>query len=216
MTPEFQEFKHKQLGYTLLGPPPDGLDDFVFPPEIEKEHAVIGAFVGLCQAQKTLSQCEYYFRRFPFDGVSVSRGEHFQNICEFYFSSFYIIRSRIKLTLNNLKVTCPNSKLNVKKFLQAFDKEFHHEIRARHQVHHYASFADREINRISLTGVLSEFENIQSKFWGGQHVVAYRKFSKEWSLIARRRAGTMQLFVEAVACGLLTEAEFLRFPDGAT
>src|ERR1700751_2870358 len=64
-SPEFEEFKRKQFEYTLLGPCQDGLDGFVFPPETAKEHAVIAGFLGMCRAQRTLTRCEYYFRRFP-------------------------------------------------------------------------------------------------------------------------------------------------------
>jgi hypothetical protein len=182
-------------------------------PTIAKEHAVTTAFIDMHLSQKTLSQCEYYFRRFPFRGLSISRDEHLQNVCEFYFSSFYIMRCRIKTTLNNLKVACPNSSLKVSNFLRAFDKEFDYELRARNRVHHHQSFENIEINRISITGIISGDEDVHSKFWRWQHLSAYRRFSRQWSLRAQRRARTMQGFVEAVALGILTEAAFLRFPD---
>ena len=213
-TPEFHEFKQKQIGLALSDELTEGLEDFVFPTAaLAKEHSVITAFHGVYRAQRTLSQCEYYFRRFPFRGLAVSRDEHLQNVCEFYFSTFYIMRCRIKITLSNLKVVCPDCKLNVKGFLRQFDKEFDYELRARNQVHHRKSFEDRGIDRISITGVLStSSEKFQSSIWRRQHRIAYRKFSREWSLRARHRALRMQqVFVEAVALGILTGATFLRF-----
>lgn len=99
--PEFEKFKRKQFKYTLLGPGMDGLDDFVFPPKTANEYAVIAGFLGMCRAQRALAQCEHYFRRYPFRGVSVSRDEHLQNVCEFYFSIFYMMKCRIKTTINN-------------------------------------------------------------------------------------------------------------------
>jgi hypothetical protein len=145
----------------------------------------------------------------------VSRDEHLQNVCEFYFSIFYIMRCRIKTTLTALRAACPDNRLDVKKFLRAFDKEFDCEIRARNRVQHHASFDDVEINRISITELLSKETNVQRNFWRGQHAFAYRKFSREWGLRARRRAVEMQLFVEVVALGILTEAGFLRFPEAS-
>jgi hypothetical protein len=123
------------------------------------------------------------------------------------------MRCRIKITLNNLKAVCPDNKLNVKNFLRHFDKEFDYELRARNRVHHHESFDDIGINRISITGMLSDSNVVQSNIWRWQHKTAYRKFSKEWSLRARHRALRMQVFVEAVALGILTAAAFLRFPD---
>lgn len=209
-TPEFHQFKQKQIGLTLSDDLTEGLEDFIFPPALAKEHSVITAFYGISRAQKTLSQCEYYFRRFPFRGLAISRDEHLQNVCEFYFSIFYIMRGRIKITLNNLKVACPDSNLNVKGFLRQFDKEFEYELRARNRVHHHGSFEDRGIDRISITGILSSSEEVQGNIWHWHHRTAYRKFSKEWSLRARHRALRMQVFVEAVALGILTGAAFLK------
>ena len=210
-TPDFHQFKQKQIGLTLSDDLTEGLEDFVLPSELSKEHSVITAFQGMCRAQRTLSQCEYYFRRFPFRGLAISSDEHLQNVCEFYFSIFYIMRGRIKITLNNLKVACPDSNLSVKGFLRHFDGEFDYELRARNRVHHHDSFEDRGIDRISITGLLSGSEEFPSNIWRWHHRTAYRKFSKEWSLRARHRALRMQLFVEAVAGGILSEAAFLRF-----
>jgi hypothetical protein len=212
-TPEFEEFRRKRLEYTLYDNNTQELAAFTLAPELSKQHAVIVAFHGMCRSQKTLAQCEYYFRRFPFRDLSISRDEHLQNICEFYFSSFYIMESRIKTTLTSLKVACPKSKLQVGKFIRAFQKEFDYELRARNRVHHHEPFDDIGLNRISITGMVSGSEDLQSKFWRGQHVFAYRKFAKEWSLQAQRRSRTMQSFVEVVALAILTEAAFLRFQD---
>jgi hypothetical protein len=212
-TPEFHTFKQKEIGLTLSDDLGEGLEAFVLLPTLTKEHSVITAFHGVHRAQRSLSQCEYYFRRFPFRGLAISRDEHFQNVCEFYFSIFYIMRCRIKITLNNLMVACPNSKLNVKHFLRQFDKEFDYELRARNRVQHHESFEDTNINRISITGILSDSEEFESSIWQWRHRATYRKFSKEWSQRARHRALRMQVFVEAVALGILTGAAFLRF-DG--
>jgi hypothetical protein len=162
-TPEFHEFKQKQIGLTLSDDVIEGLEGFVLPPTLAKEHSVITAFHGMYSAQKTLSQCEYYFRRFPFRGLAITRDEHIQNVCEFYFSIFYIMRCRIKITLNNLKLACPDSNLNMKNFLQHFDKEFDYELRARNRVQHHETFDDVGINRISITGILSSAEHFHSK-----------------------------------------------------
>jgi hypothetical protein len=212
-SPEFAEFQRKRLEYTIFDYPHEGLAAFTPSPEIAKQHAVLTGFIGITLAQRTLSQCEYYFRRYPFRGVSISRAEHLQNVCEFYFSTFYIIRSRIKTTLNNLKAACPNSNIRVGSFLKAFDTVFDREIRARNQIHHHDPFDGIDLNRISITGILSDNDHSEGPFlWRFLYQTAYRKFSKEWVLRTRQRTMIMRVFVEAVAHEILTKAEFVRFP----
>ncbi len=42
-------------------------EEFVFPKEIEKQHAVIMAFLSLADGVAALKEC--YFRRYPFRGL---------------------------------------------------------------------------------------------------------------------------------------------------
>jgi hypothetical protein len=165
------EFKHKQLGFILYGlEPASELEDFALPPEIEQQHALIAAYFGLYRAQTTLSQCEYYFRRFPFHGLPVSRDDHLRNVCELYFGSFYTIRSRIKLTLNSLKEVCPNANVDVGGVLRIFDKEFDTELRTRNKINHHGPFEDFGIERISIFGVIGSDKDLISQSWARQHV----------------------------------------------
>jgi hypothetical protein len=211
--PEFAEFQRKRFEYTVYEGPHEGLADFKLSPELARQHAVTTGFLEMQCAQRTLSQCEYYFRRFPFRDLSVSRAEHLENVCQFYFSTFYIMRSRIKTTLNNLKAACPGSNVRVGILLQAFDKVFDRERRVRNQIHHHIPFEDIELNRISITGIISDGEPSEGTwFWRMQHRTAYRRFSKQWSLRARDQAIMMEVFVEAVAREILEKAAFLRFP----
>jgi hypothetical protein len=171
------------------------------------------AFFYLHQSQMMLSQCEYYFRRFPFRGMPVSRDDHARNMCEFYFGCFYIIRSRFKYTLNKLKIACPMSKIDVGKSLLTFDKSFHQELRTRNSIHHREPFDDVGLDRIMLARILStgsEQRNLEG--WEWRHLSAYRKFAREWSHRARDRGRAMEKVIEAVASAILREAMFLQFP----
>jgi hypothetical protein len=108
-TPEFHQFKKQQLSYAIaddfdrkhlnLKPPAE----FVFSETVEKQHALVMSFYELIGSTNSLAQCEYYFRRFPFRGLPVSRESHIRNICELYFAYFYIIKNRVKTVLRNLK-----------------------------------------------------------------------------------------------------------------
>jgi hypothetical protein len=42
---------------------PDNLGDFVFPPMVEKQHAIVFGYLGQEQTVWSLKKCEYYFPR---------------------------------------------------------------------------------------------------------------------------------------------------------
>lgn len=216
---DFQQFTRKKLGMIFVGD--DDVDttvlpDFVLSAGIAQEHALIMAYLQLYVSHKTLSQCEYYFRRFPFSGLPVSRDDHLKNVCEFYFSLFYIMQERSKDTLNRLKDLCPDSKTEMTKsigaYVRLFKKTFADELHQRGRVHHGQGYEDIGLDRIFLTGVLSDnlSDQLMRNAFKFRHASAYKKASKEWGLCARNRARVMQGFLEIVARLILANAAFLK------
>jgi hypothetical protein len=215
-TPEFRDFKRKQVRHTLA----DDLDrelglpemprEFVFSKEVEKEHALIMSFLNLHQSAQAFSQCEYYFRRFPFRGLPISRHEHLRNVCELYFSMFYVIRSRLKMVLNEMKFVCPGYKMDVGAFIKLYDKEFDQELRERNSVHHSMPFRDLAIDRIMLTEMMASTGKFRNKGWDKEHLVVYRKSSKEWADRVKRRSVAVRAFIDAVAKAILDVSSFLK------
>ena len=112
-----------------LGPSHPG--DFTFPPILKEQHALIMAYLYLRDSQRMLSQCEFYFRQYPFSGTPISRSDHARNMCEYYCSCFYIIQERFTETLNKLKAVCLETKIDIGKSIKSFEKMFKHELRAR-------------------------------------------------------------------------------------
>jgi hypothetical protein len=153
----------------------------------------------LRDAQNMLSQCEIYFRRYPFHGTPVSREDHARNMCEFYFGCFYIIKNRLKETLNRLRAVCPHSKVHIGKTLRAFEKGFEQEIRIRNSIQHHQPYGDVAIERISLARLLASGESARSKGWERQHLTAYRKFCSAWSRRARDNAEIVEALIDSVA-----------------
>lgn len=141
----------------------------------------------------------------------MTRDDHARNMCEFYFSCFYIIKNRFKYTLNALKKACPSSRIDVGKTLATFDKSFDQELRARNSVHHREPFEDLKLNRIMLSRVLASGERFKEG-WKEEHLSAYRQFSREWSIRARNRGRDMEKVIDTVAAAILKEASFLQFP----
>jgi hypothetical protein len=215
-TLEFRDFKRKQVRRTLA----DELDyklglpempkEFVFSEAVEKEHALITSFLYLHQSAEALSQCEYYFRRFPFRSLPISRHEHLRNVCELYFSMFYVIRSRLKEVLNKLKAACPGCRIDVGAFIKACDKEFDQELRERNSLHHSVPFEDLNIDRIMLTGMMASTEKFRDKGWDKEHLSAYRKSSKEWANRVKRRSVADRAFIDAAAKVILDKSSFLK------
>lgn len=215
-TTEFKEFKRRQISYVLAEDFEHNLglaeksEDFIFDEQVDKQHQLVMSVLYLYQSISMLSQCEYYFRRYPFSELPVSREDHVRNICELYFGSFYIIRSRTKKVLNILQAACPDCHIHIGRFLKAFDREFSQEIRMRNGVIHHAPFGDLGIDRLFLTRMMSDHPDLRNKGWDKEHLYHYRKFTNSWSKRAKKRAADMQVFTDAICITLLERATFLK------
>lgn len=216
MDEEFSKFRGRRMSATLYfdepGPPIYSDDDLTynFPPEIEEQHALVIMCFNLWEAKEMMKQCKYYFRRYPFRGLPVSKDEHFRNICEMYFSWFYIIRSRCKNILNKLG-SISGIKFNVGRFLKAYDAEFDQELRMRNQVHHSAPFDDLTLDRLKLTRLMS-LGGPRSSGWVDEHRTAYRAATKEWAARVDRRATAIEVYIDVIAKVVLDHATFLAEP----
>ena len=210
--PGWRERRRKRLGHTLhfddpLLKPSKPLGDFTFSDKMEKQHAVVFQYLELHEAISALRECEYYFRRYPFRGLPVTRHNHITNICEMYFGRFYEFRERLKRYFAAVKAAEPKHQIDVGGFIKIFDKEFDQELRARNGVHHHSRFGDVTIDRVFLTGSISMTSG--GKGWEREHLAAYRKTAKEWAERVRRRGETMDQFLEVVADATLRTCTFL-------
>lgn len=185
---------------------PEG--NFVFSDEIEKQHAVIIQYLGLQQTIDSLKECEYYFRRYPFRGLPVTRYGHLTNVCEMYFSRFYEFKERMKKYFEAVKVAAPNHGLEIGNFIKLFEKAFDQELRARNGVHHASRFEDIAIDRLFLTEIASLDE--KDLVWTRRHMVAYRKVVNEWAQRVRARGAEIDVFLEAIAKATLSACAFLN------
>ena len=133
--PEWREWRRAKIKYTLFFDEiasietEESEDEFKFPEDIEKERLLIIRYLGLKQTIESLRECEYYYRRFPFRGLPVTRSNHITNVCEMYFSRCYEFKQRLKEYLNTLKDITHGSFNNVKIFLKTFDEQFEQELK---------------------------------------------------------------------------------------
>ena len=212
--PGWTEWNHQKVQKTLSldDLPVDSVsetsDHFLFSEELELQHAVVFQFLALHRTLKSLTDCEYYFRRYPFHGLPVSHFDHLTNICEMYFSRFYEFRERLKNYLNALAATVPDKKLDIGKFIKKFDKTFNPELRTRNLVHHHQRFEDLAIDRIFLAHTLSVHKSDEA--WLAERNAMYRAFTREWVDRVRRRSRVMNEYLEATACATLKFCDFLQ------
>lgn len=212
--PGWREWNRRKFGKILdyddpwpsrEGEPP--LGDFQFDPEVEGQHATAMGFIRLHATAMSLADVEYYFRRYPFQDLPVSHYDHLNNICEMYFGRFYEFKSRLKNYLNFLKQSAqPN--LPVGAFLKMYERIFDPELRARNAVDHRERFSDLSIDSVAIMSLVSIGNEAPSHLRLRMRA-AYRKATGEWAERTRRRAKTLDQFVEAIAEIVLKQCAFL-------
>ena len=179
---------------------------FIFPLELGKQHAVIFQYLGLHQTIDSLKECEYYFRRYPFRALPVSRADHITNVCEMYFGRFYEFKERLKKYFEAVKAVSPNHNLAIGQFIRQYEKIFDDELRERHGVHHHGRFQDLAIDRVFMVGTTT---TRRGRVAAVDNLGQYRKLTDEWVRRVRRRAKNMDEVLEAVADATLHTCRFL-------
>ena len=197
---------------------------FTFSDEVAEQHSVIMRYLELLRIIDALKECEFYFRRYPFRDLPVTRSNHLINICEMYFSRCYQFKERLKEyfeAVNNVVSTKDVD--TVKNFatnlFKVYDKEFKEELKARNIIHHNERFEDIEIDRIALREVLSgtvEFDIEQQ-----EQLNEYRKATRYWVRQVQVSGIKMDACLECLAeltlecCKFLsdTEKDTNRIPE---
>ncbi|MGG1944697.1 hypothetical protein AB1286_07800 [Trinickia sp. NRRL B-1857] len=177
------------------------------PPQIDLQHAVVSRYMELADVVLSVKSCEFYFRRFPFNGLPVTRHEHLSNICELYFSRIYQFKERLKHLVDAVDALVPKHGIQFGPFIKRFAKEFDQEIRERHRIHHFQRFADLDIERVYLTGMHEMV--YPDKGWKEEQQRYYRKVAKEWAQRVQERSARLDAFLDAVAEALLKGCAFL-------
>ena len=211
--PGWREWNRSKISYALyfddeIQPSTRHSTEFKFSPEIEIEHAVIMSYMTLQDTVHSLRDVEWYFRRYPFAGTSVTRHSHLTNCCELYYSRFYRFRERLKNLFDAVERATPNHNLDVGKFIKLFDKTFDKEIRARHNLHHRERFDEVAISRIFLTESFAASKD--QDIWHKEHLAHYRRTTNEWASRTVLCAEKMDRVLEAVATALLEICTFLK------
>ena len=83
--PDWREWKRKAIAKAawyddLLPGELDDIGDFKFPAEIERQHELVMSYLALSRSRQALDDLEYYFRRYPFSKLPISKDEHLKNM----------------------------------------------------------------------------------------------------------------------------------------
>lgn len=216
--PGFREWQTKKVGavLSLVEGIPLGDDafpeEFKFTAEIDRQHAAIMAYLSLASSFHTLQQCEYYFRRYPFADLPVSKEDHIRNMCEMYFNRFYEFKERLKRCLNAVDATIEGT-INTGPVLKKFAKDFDQELRARNSIHHHERFDDGAIHGIGLALMMGYSDKV-GPGWRDVANRGYRRSSAEWAARVKRRSKVVETYVEAVAGAMLNMCPYLK-PEAA-
>lgn len=211
--PGFKEWQLRKMAVTLSlaeGMPLQReslLPEFKFTAEIERQHEAIMSYLSLASSFHTLQQCEFYFRRFPFTDLPVSKEDHIRNMCEMYFNRFYEFKERLKRSLNAVDRTIEGT-LNTGNVLKQFAKDFDPELRARNSIHHRERFDDAAIQSIGIANMMGYSEGV-GPGWREVANRAYRRSSAEWADRVKRRSKMVEPYVEAVAGAMLDLCPYL-------
>ena len=216
--PGFREWQRKKVGAVLSLVEGFPIRDDAFPEEfkftaqIDRQHEAIMAYLSLAQSFYTLQQCEFYFRRYPFADLPVSKEDHIRNMCEMYFNRFYEFKERLKRCLNAVEATIEGT-INTGPVLKSFAKDFDQELRARNSIHHHERFDDGAIHGIGLALMMGYSDKV-GPGWRDVANRGYRRSSAEWAARVKRRSKMVETYLEAVAGAMLDMCPYLK-PEAA-
>ena len=211
--PGWDEWNRQKLKYTLFFDDFDDddgvrrLGDFELPKDLEEQHTIVIGYVRLSGMVDNIRECEYYFRRFPFRGLPVTRASHVTNVCEMYFSKFYQFEEMFEDYLAALRAFVPG--IRIGSVVRQFRKIFKQELRSRHHIHHKDRFSDVSIGRVFLNEKVIGSKRRQVQQY------QYRQLVKFWVREVRRSVGQFELILETVAEVTLDRCPFLsKFDEG--
>jgi hypothetical protein len=211
--PGWKEWRLEKFAHTLYFDEPNFASpriakEFNFSRVVENQHALINQYFGLLEAVFLLKECEYYFRRFPFQGLPISKHSHVTNVCEMYFGRLYVFKELLRKYFKELKRVYPNHQLDIGNFVNLFSAEFRFELSERNKFIHHRRFSSMEINRLFLLEFNSDLSTEEG--WGREQLAEYRRITKSWALRVRNSGVKLDQFVEAVAEATLKNCDFLK------
>lgn len=211
--PGFTEFQKTKVSVALghldgFTPTADTHQEFKFNPEWDRQHRIVSAYYELRSVQQDIRESAYYFRRFPFRGLPVTRASHLRMCCELYFGRLFKLRERYTVFLKLMHRKGGAKWLEVDPLVEQLVRQFHHEIEARKRAEHEAAFVDLDLAALTVAGLLETGDDTRG--WDTAATITYRRACKLWVSRVEDSAEKADIYVGAAAAILLRSAKFLR------
>jgi hypothetical protein len=192
------------IGQTLArhtGIPVEPLPEMPLPSQQAPIFEVFSLYMALASLQHSLTEVEYYFRRYPFRGLPVGHSDHLRNICEMYFDRIEQFRQRLKLLTIALAKFTGKSDRRYGNLIKLYSKHFKWENKQRNLTHHNQRFDYDVISQLGLIELLTRSPEMKLLPNAGS---IYRQEARKW--VSRVRAHSLQLAqVVEVAAELVLE-----------
>ncbi|MHC8494423.1 hypothetical protein ACTU44_17165 [Thalassospira sp. SM2505] len=208
--PGWEDWQRGKVRYTIASHPDfsefeGDSSPFEFEEPIKQKHDVLLQYLGLVRAADALAETEYYFRRFPFRELPVSRSNHIVNICELYFTRFYQLCERIKKYLNALNLLADKTKVDTGSTVKQVKKIFDHELRSRNRITHHETFSSAEIDLLALyeSRLVGSDKGLQKEV-----TYLYRKITSDWATRVKRKVEIVTSILEVIASATLEVGDF--------
>lgn len=127
------------------------------PKDYKDFHLLHSMFITICDTMNAAKQCEFYFRRFPYKGIEITKSDHIRNISEMYLGRVYEIHEKIVQFLNKLQELKPKTPIDIGKFSKDFKKSFHWEFKERGLAVHNQRFTETALNKLGTSLLLGKF-----------------------------------------------------------
>ena len=189
------------------------VEDFTFPPDLVRQHELVQGFYSLYSARSDVAQTSYYFRRFPFRSLPVTRAEHMRTCVELFYSRVFVFRERLERQLKWLSRRTLPKGLPVEDVMAEFSQRFKDLINERNGIHHDAAYSDFQIAALGLGDLLAEagepamFRMRQSD---------YNRLSRSWQNRVKHTADALTVWCGVVALIMLSRCSFLSEPAGSS
>jgi hypothetical protein len=212
---EFLEWKNRQMRDILLSGllpdhEPEFLEDFVFPKEIEIQLDLIQGYMELQSTLLSIKQCEFYFRRYPFATLGISRDAHISTCCELLFSRVYQFKEKWLAHLKRLSRRTKPTKIPTAFFEKQFRTVFDGILAARNEIHHERAYSDIQIKALGMGDLLALADSELN--WTKVSQASYRQITNRWVKQVRSISKQIEVFAGFTAYLMLERCDFLQ-PD---
>lgn len=122
---------------------------------IEKSRAEIASLIfALFRIHNLIGQTQYYFRRYPFRSLPVSKSEHLANVCELYYDRIGRFRDRVKNLTKAMQQVKGVPDERYGRLIRWLNENFDGELRQRNYIQHHGRFEYPISEQLSLMELL--------------------------------------------------------------